>query len=326
MRTDSDIFKNPVKSGQISRILDPRKYNETLRIIDDPELPTWSRNTATYDETTELITKHPEVEQLFFPEEIDNYPEDSFLVDGLVYKARLPNVLRSYQELVSYIKPELESSDIIVDIGVGTGTMGLFLLFNSNGRVIATDSGISSMLGVINYAKAGFETLVIPKGVNSNPFEFDNHRMIYTPWNFTKSPPKWLEGLADLVICDHSIVYTSDQEQFEKNLQHALDMFKPEQRTNGTLIVTQLNHNAPRDLLKRVVGMEIQKIHKRYNPKRGKGARMLKELHEASKVKDEFQKFQLRVDEVQNSIQEIGEMKVVELSDGIVLGYIIKPE
>ncbi|MFW9994919.1 MAG: hypothetical protein ACFFD4_22955 [Candidatus Odinarchaeota archaeon] len=327
MEKKSQEFSKPIKGSQISRILSPRKYKSKLKIVEDPELPSWNRNTATYDETAKLISEHPEIEPLFFPEEIDNYPEDRYLADGLVYKARISNVLRSYQELVGHIKPNLKSSELIIDIGVGTGTMGMFLLFNSNptAKIIATDSGISSMLGVINYAKAGFDTLVIPKGLTSKPSEFGKHRMIYTPWNFTKPPPGWLKGLADIVICDHSIVYTSDQEQFEKNLQHALDMFKPEKKTGGMLVVTQLNHNAPRDLLQRVMGMEVQKIHRRYDPKKGKGAQMLREMQLASQVKSEFQKHQLSVDEVTNSIEDIGELKTVELSDGIVLGHLITP-
>jgi hypothetical protein len=325
----NDAAKNIARTfsaSEIHKLLNPKFHNKKLTVVKDNIGIRWTTNLASSKEVRQVLAS--EKSYLLFPqgEKESYYPAEDYMLDGLTAKVTVEGVLFSYYEGAEHIKKYLQNAKLILDSGIGTGTMTFFMLINANpeASIILTDAGESAVLALINLAKAGYDITIVPHRVSINQEILNQNKIgqkkvIFTPWSFDSPMPGGINNI-DLFMGDNSIVYTNSIKEFEDRVKRVREKMSK----TGVIVLTELNSKSPAKIFKQQKMDEIKRSIKRVL--RGQllyTIKMIGVYRKALPIKQPLQNIQLGTDNVAKSLDQLGQKETIQLMNGVTLMYIL---
>ena len=159
----------------------------------------------------------------------------------------------TYSHIIQLLSPHIKSNNKVLDIGCGTGTIGLFLA-SKGMRVVGTDISKNA----IYIAKENAKELGLTKSIN---------------FTTSKFPAQKISGKYDLVILSEVLEHLGNEDKAVKLLSSTITK-------GGVALITVPSQNAPLYKLGLLKGFDKEVGHlRRYN------SNQLKKLFNSNKTK-----------------------------------------
>lgn len=320
--------KTFIPAKDLHPLLSPESYPERLRVIKENGNLLWKTATAKYREVLQIMKSSPEIVKLICTTGNDRfYPHTKEMIIGLAAKARLERVLLSYQrinqELSALLSP-LSPQDIVLDLGLGSGTMTIHLLGATEAHIISTGNGPSDLLGLMNLARAGYLVRIlrnttsaweIPEGTN----------VTYMAQEFEEEFPTFLNKKLAGIVSDHAVVYAPDENTLRKRIESLTQLVRP----RGFIAIT--GYNKKLDDMEQLAetfanekGLEIKSIRKQVFGKHlFKALGRILTAIKAIPFNEPSIRLQLDAPTVERVLQEFGSVQTVSIQNDLHNLYIL---